>query len=64
MIETELGTLRRSHYSDEITSSMDGQDVTIMGWVVDYSRTWKHRVLQQFETKMVISNCCKKRRLS
>lgn len=34
MIETELGKLRRSHYSDEITSSMDGTKVTIMGWVL------------------------------
>lgn len=34
MIETELGTLRRSHYSDEINSSMDGTPVTVMGWVL------------------------------
>ena len=34
MIETELGTLRRSHYSKDLSSSIDGQDVTIMGWVV------------------------------
>ena len=34
MIETELGTLRRSHYSDEINSSMDGTLVTVMGWVL------------------------------
>ena len=34
MIETELGVLRRSHYSDEINSSMDGTTVTIMGWVL------------------------------
>jgi len=34
MIETELGNLRRSHYSDEITPSMDGNLVTIMGWVL------------------------------
>ena len=34
MIESELGNLRRSHYSDEITSSMDGDQVTIMGWVL------------------------------
>ena len=34
MIETELGNLRRSHYSDEINSSMDGTQVTIMGWVL------------------------------
>ena len=34
MIETELGTLRRSHYSDELTSSMDGTQVTVMGWVL------------------------------
>ena len=34
MIETELGTLRRSHYSKDLSSSMGGQDVTVMGWVV------------------------------
>ena len=34
MIETELGTLRRSHYSNEITPSMDGDSVTVMGWVL------------------------------
>ncbi|QLH02847.1 aspartate--tRNA(Asn) ligase [Nitrosopumilus cobalaminigenes] len=34
MIETELGSLRRSHYSNEINSSMDGTQVTIMGWVL------------------------------
>ncbi len=34
MIETELGNLRRSHYSNEITSSMDGTQVTVMGWVL------------------------------
>lgn len=34
MIETELGTLRRSHYSNEINPSMDGSEVTVMGWVL------------------------------
>ena len=34
MIETELGELRRSHYSDELNSSLDGADVTVMGWVL------------------------------
>ena len=34
MIETELGNLRRSHYSDQINPSMDGSEVTIMGWVL------------------------------
>lgn len=34
MIDTELGDLRRSHYSDEINASMDGTKVTIMGWVL------------------------------
>ena len=34
MIETELGKLRRSHYSDELNSSMDGTQVTVMGWVL------------------------------
>jgi aspartyl-tRNA synthetase len=34
MIETELGSLRRSHYSDELNPSMDGSDITIMGWVL------------------------------
>ena len=34
MIETELGKLRRSHYSDELNASMDGSEVTVMGWVL------------------------------
>lgn len=34
MIETELGSLRRSHYSDELDSSKDGTNVTVMGWVL------------------------------
>ncbi len=34
MIETELGTLRRTHYSDEIDASMDGTEVTVMGWIL------------------------------
>ena len=34
MIDTELGKLRRSHYSDELNSSMDGIQVTVMGWVL------------------------------
>ena len=34
MIKTELGTLRRSHYSDELNPSMDGLEVTVMGWVL------------------------------
>ena len=34
MIETELGNLRRSHYSNDIDSSMDGSHVTVMGWVL------------------------------
>ena len=34
MIETELGTLRRSHYSNQISASMDGQEVTVMGWLL------------------------------
>ena len=34
MIETELGNLRRSHYSDELDSSKDGEEVVLMGWVL------------------------------
>ena len=34
MIETELGKLRRSHYSDELSASMNGTEVTVMGWVL------------------------------
>ncbi|MGH1568233.1 MAG: aspartate--tRNA(Asn) ligase [Nitrosopumilus sp.] len=34
MIETELGSLRRSHFSNEINASMDGTQVTVMGWVL------------------------------
>lgn len=34
MIKTELGTLRRSHYSNDLNPSMDGLEVTVMGWVL------------------------------
>ena len=34
MIETELGTLRRSHYSNQLDASSDGNEVTVMGWIV------------------------------
>lgn len=34
MIKTELGTLRRSHYSNKLNPSMDGSEVTVMGWVL------------------------------
>lgn len=34
MIKTELGTLRRSHYSNELNPSMDGTEVTVMGWIL------------------------------
>ena len=34
MIETELGALRRSHYSTELDSSKDGQEIVVMGWVL------------------------------
>jgi aspartyl-tRNA synthetase len=34
MIETELGNVRRSHYSNDLDSSMDGTEVTVMGWVL------------------------------
>ena len=34
MIETELGSLRRSHYSDQLDSSKDGEEVVLMGWVL------------------------------
>jgi aspartyl-tRNA synthetase len=34
MIETELGNLRRTHYSKELDPSKDGTDVIVMGWVL------------------------------
>lgn len=34
MIKTELGDLRRTNYSDEISPDIDGQTVTVMGWVL------------------------------
>lgn len=34
MISTELGVLRRSHYSCELSSSLDGHEVTVMGWIL------------------------------
>ncbi|MDC0186986.1 aspartate--tRNA(Asn) ligase [Candidatus Nitrosopelagicus sp.] len=34
MIETELGDLRRTHHSTELSSLAEGTDVVVMGWVV------------------------------
>ncbi len=34
MINTELGNLRRTHYSKDIDSSKVGSDVIVMGWVL------------------------------
>lgn len=34
MIKTELGNLRRTHYSKELDPSKHGSDVTVMGWVL------------------------------
>ena len=33
MVSTDLGNLRRTHYSDQLDPSMDGQDVVLMGWI-------------------------------
>ncbi len=33
MIETELGNWRRTAYSKDISPSIEGKDVTVMGWV-------------------------------
>jgi len=33
MIETELGEWRRTHYSNELNSSLADSDVTVMGWI-------------------------------
>ncbi len=33
MTEDELGDLRRSHYSNQLDPSQEGNEVTIMGWV-------------------------------
>ena len=33
MIDTELGNLRRTHYSNQLDASKDSQEVTVMGWV-------------------------------
>ena len=34
MIDTELGNLRRTHYSKDVDSSKSGSIVTVMGWVL------------------------------
>ena len=34
MIGNDLGDLRRSHYSIELSSLQEGTDVTVMGWVL------------------------------
>lgn len=37
-IKSHLGGLRRTHYSSEISSGMDGQKTTVMGWVLTVRR--------------------------
>jgi nondiscriminating aspartyl-tRNA synthetase len=34
LIETDLGNLRRTHYSKELDPSKDGIEVTVMGWIL------------------------------
>jgi len=34
MIETELGSIRRTHYSSQLSASLEGNSVTVMGWVL------------------------------
>lgn len=34
MIDANLGNLRRTHYSSEISPSNEGKDVTVMGWII------------------------------
>jgi aspartyl-tRNA synthetase len=34
MIDTDLGDLRRTHYSNELDPSKEGKDVTVMGWII------------------------------
>ena len=34
MIDTELGELRRTHYSDDLSGTDDGRTVTVMGWIL------------------------------
>jgi len=34
LIETDLGNLRRTHYSKELDPSKDGLEVTVMGWIL------------------------------
>jgi len=34
MIDTELGDLRRTHYSTDLDPSKEGSEVTVMGWIL------------------------------
>jgi len=34
MIGTDLGNLRRTHYSKDLDSSKEGSEVTVMGWAI------------------------------
>ena len=34
MIETELGAIRRTHYSSQLSPLLEGNEVTVMGWVL------------------------------
>ncbi len=38
MIGTDLGSLRRTHYSNQMNGTMDGTKVTVMGWVLTVRR--------------------------
>ena len=63
MIETELGKLRRSHYSDELNASMDGTTVTVMGWVLTVRGHGNISFATIRDKNGDLSICCKKRRL-
>ena len=34
MIETELGNIRRTHYANQLSPSLEEKEVTVMGWVL------------------------------
>ncbi len=38
MIDTELGELRRTHYSDDLSGADNGRTVTVMGWILTVRR--------------------------
>jgi len=60
MVETELGEWRRSHYSKDLDASMEGSDVTIMGWISSIRGHGNITFLTLVDKMGSDPDCCKK----